>query len=168
MKQQNNKKHKQSSLSEIKKIAFLSIRERWVYAIIGLAVFLAALFIFEGWNESTFIISSVSLIMIMIVILLTGKVLYRDAFIIIVCFGVFFSILTPILDVPDETAHLSRAMYLAQGKFVVSQKDSELLISEDYDLLYKQLQKTLLENDLNVQDSNIQKVESDGLKATNA
>lgn len=168
MKQQNNKKHKQSSLSEIKKIAFLSIRERWVYAIIGLAVFLAALFIFGGWNESTFIISSVSLIMIMIVILLTGKVLYRDAFIIIVCFGVFFSILTPILDVPDETAHLSRAMYLAQGKFVVSQKDSELLISEDYDLLYKQLQKTLLENDLNVQDSNIQKVESDGLKATNA
>lgn len=168
MKQKIGKKIKQLKLSEIKQTLLLLIRERWIYAIIGLAIFLGALFLFGGLNRSTIIIFSISAIMIVIVILLTGKSLPRDALIIIVCFGILFSIITPILDVPDEPAHLSRAMYLAQGKFIVSENDSELLISKDYDLLLEQSQKTILENDLNVAGSNIQKVESAGLKATNA
>ncbi len=168
MKQESGKKLKQFSLSEIKQTLLLLIRERWLYMIIGLSIFLGALFTFEGWNTSTFFIASLSSLIIVLAILLTGNVLYRDAFIIIICFGIFFSIITPVLDAPDETAHLSRAMYLAQGKFIVSENDSDLLISKDYDLLYEQSQKTILENDLNVHDSSIQIVESDGLKATNA
>lgn len=168
MNRQNRLKKKQNELFNIWKVMRSSIKERWIYAMIGAAVFFGALFVFGGCKEETLVISAIASVLSVFVIIFTGKVLYRDAFIIIVCFGMLFSLTTPILDTPDETAHLARAMYLAQGKLFVSQKDSELLISKDYDLLYEQSQKTVLENNLNVHDSDVQMVESDGLKATNA
>lgn len=146
----------------------MQIRERWLYAVLGGIVFFGSLFIFDGWSGLALTISSVATVMIMLLIVLMGKVLYRDAFLTIVCFGILFCLLTPVLDTPDETAHLARAMYLARGKLFVSQEDSQLLISEDYELIYDQSQKTLFENDLNVHDSGILMIESDGLKATNA
>lgn len=146
----------------------MQIRARWAYAVLGGIVFFGSLFIFDGWNEQALIISSVAAVITMLLIVFMGKALYRNAFLIIVCFGMLFCLVTPILDTPDETAHLARAMYLARGKFFVSQEDSQLLISEDYKRIYSQSQKTLFKNDLNVSDSGILMIESNGLKATNA
>ncbi len=159
---------KKFDLLALLKVAYMKIRERWVFAGLGGVVFGGSLFIFDGFGQPALMISGVAVMVIMLLIVSLGKVLHRNAFLIIVCFGMLFCLITPVLDTPDETAHLARAMYLSHGKLFISQVDSELLISEDYELLYDQMQKTLLENDLNVHDSGVLMVESDGLKATNA
>ncbi|WP_105209271.1 DUF2142 domain-containing protein [Streptococcus suis] len=46
--------------------------------------------------------------------------------------GVAFSIITPVLNTPDEYVHLSRAMHIAQGDINLDNNPENLQISEDY------------------------------------
>lgn len=160
-------------IRQIKPAAIWSVvlsdfKDRWLYATIGGLIFLSFLFFFGGLVNTVPLVMGIVLFITVMIIFFTGKKLQRDAFIIILSFGIIFSLITPILDTPDETAHLARAMYLAEGKLTVSNLDSELLISEDYKLLKNQSQKTILVNTLNIPDSDVQQNESNGLKATNA
>ncbi len=168
MEQRLNKKSKNFKPSNIGKFMLVRVKERWLYAIIGVFVFWASLFIFGGWQGEALIISIMVSFFSFAILLFTGKQLHWDALMIIIFFGIIFCLTTPILDTPDETAHLARAMYVAEGNFFVSHVESELTISQDYGRLHEQAQKTILENDLNIHDSNIHAVESNGLKATNA
>lgn len=168
MKKNKNDITRRFKLTKLAEFIISSILDRWVYAIIGGGIFLLFLFVFGGTVNKAPVITGFAFFLSMIVLIFTGRKLHWDALITIISFGLLFSVITPILDTPDETAHLARAMYLIEGKFTVSNLDSQLLISEDYDLLHDQQQKTIIENDLNIHDSNVQKVESDGLKATNA
>lgn len=168
MKSNKNDRIKRFELRKLIDFMISSIMDRWVYTIIGGVIFLFFLFVFEGTVDKAPLIISFAFLLSMSVLIFTGRELHWDALITIISFGLLFSVITPILDTPDETAHLARAMYLIEGNFAVSDIDSQLLISEDYDLLHNQQQKTVIENDLNIHDSAIQKVESDGLKATNA
>ncbi|MCG2730962.1 MAG: hypothetical protein L6276_11925, partial [Acetobacterium sp.] len=138
-------------IRQIKPAAIWSVvlsdfKDRWLYATIGGLIFLSFLFFFGGLVNTVPLVMGIVLIITVLIIFFTGKKLQRDAFIIILSFGIVFSLITPILDTPDETAHLARAMYLAEGKLAVSNLDSELLISEDYKLLKNQSQKTILVN----------------------
>jgi uncharacterized membrane protein len=87
---------------------------------------------------------------------------------VIIGFGCVMAVTTPILDTPDETAHFSRAMYLVQGDLKVQEEDGQLLISQDYQIIKSEQGETIEDNDLNIADTSIKIVESDGLKATNA
>lgn len=168
MKKNKNDITRRFKLTKLAEFIISSILDRWVYAIIGGGIFLLFLFVFGGTVNKAPVITGFAFFLSMIVLIFTGRKLHWDALITIISFGLLFSVITPILDTPDETAHLARAMYLIEGKFTVSNLDSQLLISEDYDLLHNQQQKTIIKNDLNIHDSNVQKVESDGIKATNA
>lgn len=46
--------------------------------------------------------------------------------------GLAFSIVTPVLNTPDEYVHLSRAMHIAQGDINLDNNPANLQISEDY------------------------------------
>lgn len=150
------------------KVVLGNAKKNLIYALLGGVVFACFYFIFGEDLNSNSQIGFLGLFVSIAAILLMGEKTHQNAFVVIVCFGLFFSMITPVLDTPDETAHLARAMYLASGKFVVSSQDAELTISEDYQLLQQQMKSTIINNDLNVQDSGFQKVESAGLKATNA
>lgn len=65
-------------------------------------------------------------------IVLYGKSLEKNTFIIVVASGILFSFITPVIDVPDETAHLSRTMYISEGHLGVNKDISQLNISDDY------------------------------------
>lgn len=73
----------------------------------------------------------VALFMIVFLLMLPQK---KDlaCLIVLLVSGVAFSIITPVLNTPDEYVHLSRAMHIAQGDINLDNNPENLQISEDY------------------------------------
>lgn len=144
------------------------LKSNWKNTIIGAVVFIVSLF-FLGPESSVSVIPILLILAIgSLVIFFLGKNKAVNALLVIIGFGCVMAVTTPILDTPDETAHFSRAMYLVQGDLKVQEEDGQLLISQDYQIIKSEQGETIEDNDLNIADTSIKIVESDGLKATNA
>lgn len=76
----------------------------------------------------------IALFMMVFILLLPQK---KDlaCLLILLISGIAFSIITPVLNTPDEYVHLSRAMHIAQGDINLDNNPENLQISEDYFVL---------------------------------
>lgn len=68
-------------------------------------------------------------------ILLLDKKIEYVCFSIILTFGSFLVIFSPVFDVLDEPAHYARAEYIAEGNFFLKNDEEELKFSKDYQYL---------------------------------
>ena len=73
---------------------------------------------------------------------------YISIFLAISTLGITLSVITPVLDTPDEQVHLSRAMNIARGNINLDNQEEHLLISQDYFEIYKNFKKPLNQIDL--------------------
>ncbi|MDK2936171.1 MAG: hypothetical protein PWP62_1179 [Eubacteriaceae bacterium] len=144
------------------------LKANWKNVIIGAAILIGSLFFLEPDTSVSMIPVLLILAIGSLVIFFLGKNKAVNALLVIIGFGCLMAVMTPILDTPDETAHFSRAMYLVQGDLKVQAEDSQLLISQDYQIIKSEQGETVVNNDLSVADTSLKIVESDGLKATNA
>ena len=71
---------KKFDLLALLKVAYMKIRERWVFAGLGGVVFGGSLFIFDGFGQPALMISGVAVMVIMLLIVSLGKVLHRMPF----------------------------------------------------------------------------------------
>ncbi|MFW7368078.1 DUF2142 domain-containing protein [Vagococcus fluvialis] len=64
-----------------------------------------------------------------------GKKIELVCFSIIIAFGSFFVIFSPVFDTLDEPAHYARAEHIAEGNLFLQNEDETLAFSEDYQYL---------------------------------
>lgn len=110
----------------------VALKERWKYLVallIIFTVFTLYFFQFSGIPKKIILLTGLFSIL---GILLIGKNLAKSTFGIIVLMGTLFTFITPVLDTPDEHAHFSRAVYLSEGHFGMSDQADELKISKDF------------------------------------
>ncbi|WKY44805.1 DUF2142 domain-containing protein [Eubacteriaceae bacterium ES2] len=163
-----NKDQMYNRVEIIKSFSIDHLKSNWKYVIIGALIFITSLFFLALDNWVSMAPVFLGLGIGSLVIFLLGKNKAVNALLVIIGFGCVMAVTTPILDTPDETAHFSRAMYLVQGDLKVQEEDSQLLISQDYQIIKSEQGETIEDNDLNIADTSVKIVESDGLKATNA
>ena len=72
-------------------------------------------------------------------ILLIGKKLEWVCFAVIMAFGSFFVIFSPVFDVLDEPAHYARSEYLSEGNLILQNDNEKLSFSKDYETLAKMM-----------------------------
>ncbi|WP_025872061.1 DUF2142 domain-containing protein [Enterococcus crotali] len=111
------------------KVAF---KQRWKYLLALLIIFMVFTLYFFQFSAMPKKIILLTGILSGLGILLIGKNLAKSTFWIIVLMGTLFAFITPVLDTPDEHAHFSRAVYLSEGHFGMSDKADELKISKDF------------------------------------
>lgn len=68
-------------------------------------------------------------------IFLIGKSIEYVVFSIIITFGSFLVIFSPVFDVLDEPAHYARAQYISEGNFFLKNDEKSLAFSKDYQFL---------------------------------
>lgn len=100
-------------------------------------------------------------IIILLYIALCFLILYIDVnkihngvFIIIILLGAFSAVLNPILDTPDEQAHVARAELTSRGVFFVKGDASEYNISKSMESILNNIQKTFENDELISTDGN--------------
>lgn len=70
-----------------------------------------------------------------ITILFINKKVAWSCFIIIMTFGTFFVIFSPVFDALDEPAHYARAQHISEGNLFLKNEEEELAFSKDYQFL---------------------------------
>ena len=60
--------------------------------------------------------------------------------------GIAFAIITPVLNTPDETVHLSRTIHIAEGN--VNMSNQNIHITEDYFDIYKNIRAPFTKSSL--------------------
>lgn len=100
---------------------------------------------------------SISFFIIMLLIFLTGTVLiltidlkrlHNSVFLVIVLMGTLITILNPILDTPDDHAHLCRAEFTSRGIFSFKDNVNEYKISNSLNEIIKNNFKTVSDTNL--------------------
>lgn len=103
-----------------------------------------------------------------ILILAFSKKIWLNACLVILSLGTISSIITPILDGPDEPAHFVRSLFLADGHPFLSPDKKQLKVSVDYEEVKAQSGKNFFQNTLEKSDYTNKKKQSDDLTITNA
>ncbi len=73
---------------------------------------------YDGVSDDIIAITTVLIILICLAILFWSNKLHVNVFILVLIFGVLFSLITPIMDTPDEQQHVATAFLVADGNFV--------------------------------------------------
>ncbi|ALS03190.1 hypothetical protein ATZ33_17960 [Enterococcus silesiacus] len=107
-------------------------KQRWKYLLALLIIFTVFTLYFFQFSAIPKKIILLTGVLSGLGILLIGKNLAKSTFWIILLMGTLFTFITPVLDTPDEHAHFSRAVYLSEGHFGMSDKADELKISKDF------------------------------------
>lgn len=107
-------------------------KQRWKYLVALLIIFTVFTLYFFQFSSVPKKILLLTGLLSLLSILLIGKNLAKSTFWIIILMGSLFTFITPVLDTPDEHAHFSRAVYLSEGHFGMSDKADQLKISKDF------------------------------------
>lgn len=89
---------------------------------------------FEEFSLKKIIILSVA---ILATIIFLGKKIHLNVFYIISVFGILFSLMSPIFEIWDEPAHFTRASYITEGHFGLSNDKKDHVVSNDIKKLEK-------------------------------
>lgn len=88
-----------------------------------------------------------------LLIIFLPKRLDFAAMVVIIIFGSFSAVVSPILDIPDEHAHYSRSSLLAEGELNLSNDYDKIQVSEDVQLITNQSGQPYLGNPNNSEHS---------------
>ncbi|MEA5003685.1 MAG: DUF2142 domain-containing protein [Christensenella sp.] len=101
-------------------------------------------------SSNIWLVSMLVMIAAIVSILLWNQNLARNVLLVLLIFGILFSVTTPILDTPDEQAHLSKSMMMANGDFFVSTPQGNA-ITTSYNDIYDNIRSTLADTTLHNQ-----------------
>ena len=146
----------------------LNITKRWKY-LFGLWGLLFLTYFYLGGSTATIprTLLFITGLVFSITICLPGK-LHNKVFWSILFSGGLFVILTPVLDVPDETAHYSRALYISEAHLYLPKKSSEFRVSKDAVEAEKVFKKPLIHSGLDKVKTSSQTARYPKFLATNA
>lgn len=130
------------------KIFTSNFQKRWKFILISYIFLLFFAFLFNNNNNYPIKIYFLLAVGITILLLLIGKKMHFNAFLIIILFGTFFCFLTPIGDVPDEGTHLARSLFIVNGNLGMEDNSDELKISKDFEAYSTQMGKNFYNSDL--------------------
>lgn len=136
------------SLMEFKDKMVLNFKQRWKYMIF---VFISTIFFAFLFNKNEDYPLKLFLPLVLIsefIIFILDDKIHKNAFIIILGLGLCFCFTSPILDVPDESTHLARALFVSEGNLGMYEDNSQVNISKDYEEYYNQMKKNLFNNTL--------------------
>jgi len=142
--------------------------ERWGFVLSAILLFLIFLILKRSNLDIPIKLCALALILSVVLILFMGKEVHKNAFAIILCFGLLFSFTTPVFDTPDENAHMLRTLYTVGGNLVLTNIDEDLNVSKDYDNINSQFGKNIYENNIKDFHHDEDKVGNIWLKVTNA
>ncbi len=114
---------------------------------------------YESFSKNAIILAAILVIAVALAILFWSNKLHVNVLILILIFGVLFSLITPIWDTPDEGQHTASAFLLADGQLSAGGGD----ILQSYDSLKENYTGTLVNNTLSdVQQGNVHEYTSWG------
>ena len=120
----------------------IAIKENKYYLLFLVLLTTAILLLYPGGpGFPSFKLITLVFVMAFAVLLYSKPI--RSLFLILSILGITMSILTPILNTPDEYVHLSRSIRVAEGQINLGNAPSELLITKDYFDIYKDSKKPL-------------------------
>ena len=101
-------------------------------------------------SHNIWLVSLLIMISAIVCILFWNQNLARNVLLVLLIFGVLFSVTTPILDTPDEQSHFSKSLMMSNGDFFVSTPQGNA-ISTSYDDIYDNIRHTLADTTLHNQ-----------------
>lgn len=118
------------------------IKSRWKHLVgLALVVLLATIYFFQ-FNPIPKKLIILVFILAAISILMIKEKIEVGVFYCIIIMGGVFSFVTPVLDTPDEPAHLARTFYVAEGHFGMTDNPENLKISKDYQEINQRTKQT--------------------------
>lgn len=153
--------------SNVGQTATKNINREKLVASLGLWIILmSSSYFFNSYQVSWVVITSIGIVSTILIYLVQMSVPIL-AFLIITSLGSFYVVVNPILDTPDEIAHLGRAYYVSEGNFSMEEKYEDIYISEDFEIIYKDIYRNFTKTNLNDYKHNDNKVNAPQLSATN-
>lgn len=101
-------------------------------------------------SHNIWLVSLLIMVSAIVCILFWNQNLARNVLLVLLIFGVLFSITTPILDTPDEQSHFSKSLMMSNGDFFVSTPQGNA-ISTSYGDIYDNIRHTLADTTLHNQ-----------------
>lgn len=140
--------------------------EKIIASLVMWAILIASSYFYSSHEISWDVILLIGIVSTILIYLIQIKVPILAA-LIIVLLGGFYVVINPILDTPDEIAHLGRAYYVSEGNFSMEENYSDIFISKDFDLINKDIYKNFSETNLADYKHTNDKVNAPQLSATN-
>ncbi|WP_192986723.1 DUF2142 domain-containing protein [Carnobacterium mobile] len=91
----------------------------------------------KSFEEFSFKKIAILFTAILIMIIFLGKKTHKNVFYIIATFGIMFSLMSPVFEIWDEPAHYTRAAYITEGHFGLSNEKKDHVVSDDIKVLEK-------------------------------
>ncbi len=103
---------------------------------------------YETMSVNIWIGTVLLIVAVSVAILFWGKKLHINILVLVLIFGVLFSLITPILDSPDEAKHCAKAFIMVNGDFVTSVADGGGHLAAGYQAINDNSMQTIAENTL--------------------
>lgn len=125
---------------------FARLKERYPLLVgLSLVFFLGVLFYANQPDLPLSLLAVFYLTAALVIIYLPKRLDYATALVILV-FGSFSAVVSPIMDVPDENAHYARSSLLAEGQLNLNNDQNKVLVSEDVQAVINQSGQPYLGN----------------------
>lgn len=142
------------------------IVEKLIASLVMWIILITSSYFYNSYQMSWSIILLIGTVSTILICLIQMKIPNLSA-LIIVLLGSFYVVINPILDTPDEIAHLGRAYYISEGNFSMEKNYSDIFISKDFEVINNDIYKSYLETNLTDYKHTSDKVNAPQLSATN-
>ena len=140
--------------------------EKLIASLILWIILIGSAYFFNNYQISWTIVISIGIISTILIYLVQMEIPVL-ACLIIISLGSFYVVVNPVLDTPDEIAHLGRAYYVSEGNFLMEKKYSDIFISKDFEIINNDIYKNFSETSLTDYKHTSEKVNAPQLSATN-
>ena len=124
----------QSNWAELKS-NLINSKKYWILYLLLIVFYCLIRFQFKNYEHPKFELVSVFVISLIGVLSISyyksdNKSLYKTAFVVILLFGMIFSVITPICIIPDEVEHFARADITSTGELIPQYENSSFQVSQ--------------------------------------
>ena len=124
----------QSNWAELKS-NLINSKKYWILYLLLIVFYCLIRFQFKNYEHPKFELVSVFIISLIGVLSISyyksdNKSLYKTAFVVILLFGMIFSVITPICIIPDEVEHFARADITSTGELIPQYENSSFQVSQ--------------------------------------